>query len=323
MRAACLAAALFPFAASQLAAKDIVLSPPITCDASSDCYIQQYVDHDPSNEASDYHCANLTYDGHKGTDFALHSLAQMRAGVEVRASAPGTVSATRDGMPDQLLTSENADQIDGRDCGNGVVINHDDGWSTQYCHLKQGSVSVSQGETVTTETVLGLIGLSGRTQFPHVHVTVRNGDMVVDPFDPDGEISCGAPSENSLWDTDLPYRPGGVISVGFADTVPEYAAIKDGTAAKPLLPVTAPAIVVYGYAFGGQKGDEMRLTIRGPEGAFIDDTVALDRDQAQFFRAAGKRLRTAAWPAGTYQGTVMLIRGDEVISSEAAELLIQ
>lgn len=323
MRAAYLAAALLPFAASPLAAKNILLSPPIICDAKTDCYIQQYVDHDPSDAASDYHCANLTYDGHKGTDFALHSLAQMRAGVEVRASAPGTVRATRDGMPDQVLTSENADQIDGRDCGNGVVIDHDDGWNTQYCHLKQGSVSVSQGETVTTETVLGLVGLSGRTQFPHVHVTVRNGDTVIDPFDPDGEISCGAPSENTLWDTDLPYRPGGVISVGFADAVPEYAAIKDGTAAETALQATAHAIVLYGYAFGGRQGDAMRLTIEGPGGAFIDDTVTLDRDQAQFFRAAGKRLTAAAWPAGRYLGTVTLIRGDEIINSGVAELLIE
>lgn len=323
MRAAYLAAILLPLAAGALAARDIVLSPPIACDLGTDCYIQQYVDHDPSAGASDFHCSTLSYDGHKGTDFALRSMEQMRAGVEVRASAPGTVRATRDGMPDQILTAENSDQINGRDCGNGIFVDHDDGWSTQYCHLRQGSIAVSQGDSVTTDTVIGLVGLSGRTQFPHVHITVRNGDTVVDPFDPDGEISCDAPSQNTLWDTDLPYRPGGVINVGFADAVPEYASIKDGTAARPTLPATAPAIVVFGYAFGGRSGDAMRLTIEGPEGAFIDNTVTLDRDQAQFFRAAGKRLRAAAWPAGVYQGTATLIRDDQIINTESAELLIE
>lgn len=323
MRAAYVAAALTTLAASPLAARDIVLSPPIACGLGTDCYIQQYVDHDPSEDVSDYRCSNLSYDGHKGTDFALHSMEQMRAGVEVMAAATGTVRATRDGMPDQILTAENSDQIDGRDCGNGVFVNHDDGWSTQYCHLKEGSVAVSQGDIVTTDTVLGLIGLSGRTQFPHIHITVRNGDTVVDPFDPDGEIACGAPSQDTLWDSDLPYLPGGVISVGFSDAVPEYAAIKEGTASHPTLPASAPAIVVFGYAFGGKSGDAVRLTIQGPEGDFIDDTVTLDRDQAQFFRATGKRLKAAAWPTGTYQGTVSLIRDDEIINTENAELQIE
>lgn len=323
MRAARFACALVSCAASPLAAQDILLSPPIDCDAGSGCFIQQYVDHDPTDGASDYHCANLTYDTHKGTDFALGTLADLRAGVEVRASAPGTVRATRDGMPDRYLTAENAAELEGRDCGNGVFVDHADGWSTQYCHLKQGSIAVTQGDSVTSDTVLGLVGLSGRTQFPHVHVTVRKDGETVDPFAPDGKIICDAPSTQTLWDTDLPYRPGGMISVGFSDSVPDYALVKDGSAGRSTLPATAPAIVVFGYAFGGRAGDEIRLTINGPDSAFIDSTETLDRDQAQFFRAAGKRLRTDAWATGTYRGTVELLRNGEVIDTVEAELVVE
>lgn len=323
MRAAWLAAPLIPFAAGPLAAKDITLTPPIDCQPGSGCFIQQYVDHDPTDGASDYRCENLTYDAHKGTDFALASLAAMRAGVDVHASAPGRVRATRDGMPDRFLTAENAAELDGRDCGNGVFIDHADGWSTQYCHLKQGSISVSQGDIVTPDTVLGRVGLSGRTQFPHVHVTVRKDDKTVDPFAPDGRITCDAPSTETLWETDLPYRPGGMINVGFSDGVPDYEQIKDGTAAAAALPATAPAIVVFGYAFGGRAGDQIRLRIDGPDGDFLDSTVTLDRDQAQFFRASGKRLRTEAWAKGTYDGSVSLIRNGEIIDTASAELSVE
>ncbi|WP_368073656.1 hypothetical protein [Tateyamaria omphalii] len=105
-----------------------------------------------------------------------------------------------------------------------------------------------------------------------------------------------------------PYRPGGVLSVGFTDRVPEFDDIKAGTAASPQMPTDAPALVVFGYAFGSQAGDRMRLRIDGPDGELIDETLELDRPQAQLFRAVGKKLTSASWPAGEYTGTVTLQR---------------
>jgi hypothetical protein len=323
MRAAVFAAALIPLAAGSLAARDITLSPPLACDLGADCFIQQYVDHDPSEGAMDFRCSNLSYDTHKGTDFALRSFDQMRRGVRVLASAPGTVTATRDGMQDTLYDRDNGDDVDGRECGNGVVLDHGGGWTTQYCHLKRGSVAVRKGDRVSKQTTLGLVGLSGRTQFPHVHLSVRKDGAVIDPFDPDGKISCDAPSTQSLWRSDLPYRPGGVLTVGFADAVPAYDAVKDGSAAQANLPTTAPAIVVFGYAFGGKKGDRMRLTINTPDGELMDEYVALDRDQAQFFRAVGKKRSVAAWPKGRYTGTVTLMRGGRMINSETTAIQVR
>ncbi|KIC50338.1 M23 family metallopeptidase [Tateyamaria sp. ANG-S1] len=306
MRAAL--AALILSLAAPVAAGDISLSLPIDCDLGRDCFIQQYVDHDPSRGAMDYRCSSLSYDTHQGTDFALRSLDQMRRGVDVIAVAPGVVAGTRNGMQDRLYRKGDENRVDGRECGNGVRIEHEGGWSTQYCHLKRGSVTVRKGDRVETGTVLGQIGLSGRTQFPHVHMTLRKDNLVVDPFDPDGQIECGAPSTATLWTTPPAYRPGGILEVGFADAVPEYDDIKAGAAAAPQMPVDAPAIVVFGYAFGGKAGDRMQLRIDGPGGELIEQTVELDRNQAQFFRAVGKRLTTASWPTGRYTGTVILRR---------------
>lgn len=53
------------------------------------------MDHDPSDAAHDFACGSLTYDTHKGTDFALPTLAAQAAGVNVLAAAAGTVVGVR------------------------------------------------------------------------------------------------------------------------------------------------------------------------------------------------------------------------------------
>ena len=68
-RSAVFALAL-PFA-SPVLAEGFLISPPLDCDLGTDCFIQQYVDSDPSSDAMDFTCAALSYDGHKGTDFPL------------------------------------------------------------------------------------------------------------------------------------------------------------------------------------------------------------------------------------------------------------
>ena len=314
MHPGALASLCLILAASPLAARDILLNPPIACDLQTDCYIQQYMDYDSSDEAMDFRCGTLTYNTHSGTDFALRSIAQMKRGVNVKPAAPGTVRGTRDGMPDQIYATDDATDIDGRDCGNGVAIDHGGGWSTQYCHLKQGSIKVRSGDRVRLTTVLGQVGLSGRTQFPHVHMTVRKNGEVVDPFDPDGQIACGTPSTETLWQTPPAYRPGGILTVGFADAVPNFVDIKAGTASAETLHPTSPALVVFAHIFGGQAGDIIAFGIDGPKGEFMDETVVLEKDLAQLFRAVGKR-RRADWESGTYTGTVRLIRDEQVIST--------
>ena len=50
----------------------------------------------------------------------------MERGVDVLASASGTVRGVRD----VIYTPESADEINGRDCENGVAIVHGGGWET-------------------------------------------------------------------------------------------------------------------------------------------------------------------------------------------------
>lgn len=315
--------ALFFGAMAPAAMAEPRLALPLDCTPGDTCYVQNYMDRDPGPGARDYTCAGLSYDGHKGTDFGLPSLARMHQGVEVYAAAPGTVRGTRNDMIDKIYTPEEDERINGRDCGNGVVIDHGDGWETQYCHMRQGSVIVSPGQQVETGTPLGLVGLSGRTQFPHLHISVRRNGDPVDPFTPTAEAgTCGLTGEPTLWADDLGYQPGAVLSAGFSTAVPDYLDIKAGTAAAESLRSDAPAIVLWGFAFGGREGDRMALTITGPGGTVFDSEPALDRDQAMFFRAGGKRLRTPLAP-GDYEGRVRLIRDGQEVSSKSVAITVE
>ncbi|MBB5723143.1 hypothetical protein FHS72_002780 [Loktanella ponticola] len=310
-------ATLLTSLAATSAAGDIPLALPIDCTLGDTCHIQQTVDHDPTSGASDFSCGLLTYDGHKGTDFALPSLAAQAAGVNVVAAAPGTVHGVRDGMADILQISPNAPDVTEKECGNGVVVSHGNGWETQYCHLANGSVAVETGDTVAIGTVLGQVGLSGQTQFPHLHLSVRHNGNVVDPFDPDGAITCDAPSDNTLWSDAIDVPAGGIITAGFAPAIPEYADVKAGTANAGTLR-RSDNLVVWGYIFGGQIGDEITLTINGPDGEVIDQTVLLDRNQSQLFRATGRKAPRTGWPSGAYTGSIAFIRGDDILDTATA-----
>jgi len=294
-------------------AGELLFSQPIDCDLGTTCFIQQYVDHDSGPGAQDFTCGALSYDNHKGTDFGLPSFNAMRGGVDVLAAAPGIVRGLRDGMPDTGFSQETAAQIEGKDCGNGVVIDHGDGWQTQYCHMKRGTITVAKGQRVGSGTILGQVGFSGRTQFPHLHLSVRKNGKVVDPFDPDGQITCGPPERITLWQSPPQYAAGGLLSAGFSTDIPTYTAVKDGTAGNTILSLDAPALVVWGYAFGGQAGDTLRIEIRAPDGLWLVKTVDLNKPQAQFFRATGKRRPAQGFTPGQYQGYIALIRKDRVI----------
>ena len=317
MRLAAYAASLALSAAPVIGAAEQrpVLSIPIDCELGETCFIQQYVDRDSGPNAQDYMCSGLSYDGHQGTDFALNTLRDLNRSVDVLAAAPGVVVGARDGIVDRLLTNENQASVAGRECGNGVLVDHGDGWTTQYCHMGQGSIIVEKGDRVTRGQVLGDVGLSGSTQFPHVHLTVRKDGTVIDPFNTKVTATCLSTGHESMWDHAPDYIPGGIIYAGFASDVPQYTDVKAGSVVPPAS-ASAPALVIYTYMFGSQPGDRLHLQIKSPERTLVDETLELSKQQAQLFRAVGKRLTDDAWPKGTYTGKVTLVRNGKRIDIE-------
>ena len=166
---------------------------PVDCVLGETCVIQNFVDHDPSSAAKDYRCGAMTYNGHDGTDIRISSLAEMRRGVNVLAAADGTVLRIRDGVADQSIRAAGALAVGGRECGNAVILDHGGGWQTQYCHMALGSVRVHDGDKIKRGDVIGRIGLSGKTEFPHLHFTLRRDGRVLDPLTAtSAQDSCGS-----------------------------------------------------------------------------------------------------------------------------------
>lgn len=295
------------------------LEPPVRCELGRDCFIQNYFDHDPGPGAVDYTCGSLVYDGHHGTDFRVRDLVAMRGNVEVVASASGVVAGVRDGEPDINVKQRGKAALKGKDAGNGVRIEHGDGWSTQYSHLMLGSIRVRPGQRVKAGDVLGLIGLSGNTEFPHVDLTVRHNEIPVDPFNVDTS-ACGTRGA-ALWSPQalrrLYYQAGGLLISGFADVPPRRDLAEAGGYANTPITVESGGIIFWVEMYGLRKGDRLIMDLLDPSRRLMsrnDKTVPANA--AVWFATSGKRRNAPQWPKGVYEGVVKLERAGKVIVEE-------
>lgn len=307
--------------AAPAAAEMPTLGLPIDCTLGQTCYVEDYVDTDPGSGQRDYTCGLKSREDHRGTDIVLLSFEAMEAGVNVLATAPGLVAATRDGMQDVAVTPETRADIKGRECGNAVRIDHGGGWQTLYCHLKKNSISVRKGDTVQAGDVLGRVGLSGLTNVPHVHLGVLKDGQIVDPFNPENRNTCGTATGNGMWKDAPDYDRAGLFTAGFSSAVPEFDAVQSGAAR---LHDTAPdqPLVLYGHAFYAKPGDALSLSASGPKGEIFRHEVILDNPQAQLFRAFGRRAPEGGWPEGPYRGYVHLTREGRVIAVRHADITV-
>lgn len=63
--------------------------------------------------------------------------------------------------------------------GNTVIIHHGLDLYTSYAHLSK--ISVTEGTLVKKGQLIGNVGMTGLATGPHLHLTVRVGDVPVDP----------------------------------------------------------------------------------------------------------------------------------------------
>lgn len=97
-------------------------------------------------------------------------------GQPVYAAGAGKVAAVHDGDEDDRKIVEANFATDERAYGgNYVVIDHLNGEFSWFGHLKKGSVLVKVGQTVKQGEVIGAMGASGSSLFPHLHYELRNG----------------------------------------------------------------------------------------------------------------------------------------------------
>jgi len=96
-------------------------------------------------------------------------------GKEVYAVKNGTVAAVYDGVPDNPVVYEQESLSFETLAGNYVIIDIGDKKYACYGHFIPGSIRVKAGDTVTEGEVIGLVGNSGNSDIPHLHVQVVTG----------------------------------------------------------------------------------------------------------------------------------------------------
>ena len=315
-RLATLMALLWP---AMAAADAITLEFPLDCGGIS-CTVQKYYDVDPGPGRLDYACGRLTNDGDTGTDIRVPDLPAMRRGVPVLAVAPGVVRATRDGMDDISVRALGREALAGRDAGNSVAIDHGDGWETQYSHMRKGSIAVRPGEQVAAGQRLGLIGLSGNSEFPHLNFVVRYQGKTLDPFVGVSAFRTCGDARQPLWSAAalaaLAYRPTGPLSAGFATARPDAGQARDGAYGATELSTDVPALVFWADVYGVEAGDRQRFRIVAPDGRVVhDNETSIAASNLLWFAFSGLKRPPAGWQPGSYQGTYELNRGGETLLS--------
>ena len=120
-------------------------------------------------------------------------------GAELLAVADGTVVHAINDLDDQIpgklpdpksLTLETVE-------GNSIVLDIGNGFYVSYAHMIPGSLKVAKGDKVKRGDVIGLLGNSGNTSAPHLHIQVMSGPSpladngvpyVIDRFEYAGQV---------------------------------------------------------------------------------------------------------------------------------------
>lgn len=157
--------------------------------------IQDYFDHNPNNtnQLLDYQCFDRTYDrpdgyDHRGTDFYAFPFGwDMAVGreIEVIAAASGTVFNLGDGEYDLQCSYDDTPGSETLSRGhNFTVLRHDDGTYALYTHLMRNSnTHLEIGQRVEAGEVIGALGSSGITAYPHLHFElISPANQGIDPF---------------------------------------------------------------------------------------------------------------------------------------------
>ena len=313
-----------PRAAAQDAA-GLRLGFPAQCDIGGDCWFRQYMDLDAGRTYRDHRCGVRASEGHAGTDIAPTD--PDGAPIAVVAAAAGTVVGARDGMDDSPLRGDD-DSRRGRECGNGVRVDHGGGWTSQYCHLRRGSVRVGRGDAVAAGDVLGAVGSSGESDTPHLHFQVERDGEPVDPFSGAGaarppRCDASGPPAGALWRTPgaerfTAYRPTVVFRAGLSTGPPDRTRARhEGYPAAA--DVTAPALVGYVILLGAAGGTTIDTIINAPGGERIFERRAVvERDFAEYFNFAGTPRPGRAWPPGAYRARFVVSGPGGDVRAEAA-----
>ena len=169
--------------------------------------ISNYVDLDSTSPGVlDYNGLNQTYDGHNGIDIRADPYFWKKMAdshVEAIAAADGIIIFKQDGFEDNHCSCSGN--------WNAVYVTHADGSITWYGHLKSGTTTEKDsGDVVSVGEYLGVIGSSGCSTNPHLHLEVYDnmGNRIEPFFGPSNYTT-----NMSWWADQLPYYDSGINKI--------------------------------------------------------------------------------------------------------------
>jgi murein DD-endopeptidase MepM/ murein hydrolase activator NlpD len=173
-------------------------------DASGQPIVGEF--HAPERYAIDW--VVVDDDAHRAIGPIDANASYLAYGREIVAVADGTVSRTRDGMPQGTPPHNPPGQTVETAAGNYIMQDIGGGHYAFYAHLQPGSLRVHEGDHVTRGQVIGLLGNSGNSSEAHLHFHVSDANdplmsegvpFVFDRFRATGQVD-GMNETNGLFD---------------------------------------------------------------------------------------------------------------------------
>ncbi|MDJ0595964.1 MAG: peptidoglycan DD-metalloendopeptidase family protein [Pleurocapsa sp. MO_226.B13] len=236
-------------------ANELFFQTPIGGTPYQDWTIVNYVDLDPSSGIQDFREGNYTYNGHNAIDFTLPHFEAMDNGVPVYASLPGTVTNVHDSEFDRCSTENPCSTP-----ANFIEIDHGDGLSTRYLHLRQDSASVSVGQSVTAGQQIAEVGSSGNSSDAHLHFEVyKNGDV----------IEVNTPGDEFFWQSPIPYADDvvGSLDHDLTDHEPSFPELRERPeTVDTFFQQSGITPHIWTHLHGIDQGDDLDFYFRQPDG---------------------------------------------------------
>lgn len=294
--------------------------PPVDCWPGVTCFIQAFPDINDDDGVSDPFCGPMSSDNHSGTDIRILTMGHARAGsATVIAIADGVVRARRDGVEDRIIRNDgDLKAVEDKVCGNGVIVTHNGGYESQYCHMRRGSVRVEIGDRIRAGEPLGLIGASGLASFPHLHLSIFRDGKKIDPAtgrllgdtcnpNPDPDIS--------LWREDvfpaMTNHAPQILAMGLAGDRVEHSTLVDPGLPSP--PTTSSkGLVAWAWILNPAKGDIITIELLDDRGKSIrvNDSGEINSRKATLSIFTGV---SGAPTPGFYLSSVKLVRDGNII----------
>jgi len=110
---------------------------------------------------------NLPHPGYVSTRFS-----NFHPGIDITSGLGMPVHPITDG-----IVTDTGFDIFG--LGNYLILSHQNGFSSKYAHL--GKIFVKKGDKVSSDHILGEVGLTGKTSGPHTHLEISLHGENIDP----------------------------------------------------------------------------------------------------------------------------------------------